>query len=667
GLHTTAPSRRMMKASRFLCVLAGAAGFAAWAPSAARAQEYSASFEVPLTLSDPCAVFYNISGGTDNGGVATRLVYGEPVDMDTKFHLNAEIDDSEAPLIKFLFHVQGHGNGVGQYSEIKYVFNLNSALKAKVDINDLDPSTFTFNLKARINAQGQFLTDGTQLIGETSNARLNFKMKISFVDSNFSLDAYDWTIECVGDPWNNMMENRSADSRDPVGRGFGDQWNKYAWSGEDFMGGLYIGTKNAWYDALQVLDPATYANAGVQACLAGPLQLPPLYKPLACMELFGDTGDRDSRGSEIWRLDYKKKTWARLFDANDPTNDPEAPQGFRDMVVHNGKLYAAADLGAFITGVTYTESPPFPPANAGVMIYFSEDGQTFEELASCPTDLCSSGSGNSSIRALASYGGYLFVGTLNAAGGQIWRYDAEADDWGAGAVYDTGTADLPIIAELEPYDGQLYVGLGGRNETLGGPMLVQSDPDNNYIMVCETCDGSDFAKAPDLPNIDAGTFMVIKQYVAMGKLWAGTVNFTNGFSLLSYDGTDWEVVVDGAGDGGFYNSNNFYAWSMASVGDRLFLGTFNTGFIDNLPRGQSELWYTDDGENWTQEPLPLGWGPTNYGIRTMVFGNRQLFLGTASNMVMPDVPDILDPLSPGTEIWSIRDTKVNKPGNGKKH
>ena len=52
--------------------------------------------------------------------------------------------------------------------------------------------------------------------------------------------------------------------------------------------------------------------------------------------------------------------------------------------------------------------------------------------------------------------------------------------------------------------------------------------------------------------------------------------------------------------------------------------------------------------------LPLDFGFWNYGIRTMTLANKQLYLGTASNIVAPDLITQPVPLSPGAEVWSIK-------------
>lgn len=92
------------------------------------------------------------------------------------------------------------------------------------------------------------------------------------------------------------------------------------------------------------------------------------------------------------------------------------------------------------------------------------------------------------------------------------------------------------------------------------------------------------------------------------------------------------------------------------------MGTFDKNFFTDVPRGSAELWYSDDAVNWQQMALPLGWGLWNYGIRVMEVGNKQLFLGSASNMVAPDLIATPIPLNPGTEVWSVAGTAVAPTG-----
>ena len=148
-----------------------------------------------------------------------------------------------------------------------------------------------------------------------------------------------------------------------------------------------------------------------------------------------------------------------------------------------------------------------------------------------------------------------------------------------------------------------------------------------------------------------------------GLLYVGNVDLDVGFYLQVYNPANRQFRE--ISDNGFFNPNNAYAWSMAEINGRMFVGTFNQDFLSNLPRGEAELWYSDDSINWQQMALPLDWGLWNYGIRTMEVGNKMLFLGAASNMAAPDLITKPVPLSPGTEVWTIRSTAVAPTGKQK--
>jgi hypothetical protein len=117
-----------------------------------------------------------------------------------------------------------------------------------------------------------------------------------------------------------------------------------------------------------------------------------------------------------------------------------------------------------------------------------------------------------------------------------------------------------------------------------------------------------------------------------------------------------------------FDNENIYLWSGAGpVNGRMFVGTFNPATITEIPRGTAELWYSDDGVNWTQYPMPIGWSLLGYGIRDMLLGDhgRSLFLLSATNMVAPNLVDFDNPLQAGLEVWQIRDTKVASPSGTK--
>lgn len=458
--------------------------------------------------------------------------------------------------------------------------------------------------------------------------------------------------------WLNLMKLPIAGGKKnaSVGRGFGDPWNKYAWSMKDFNGGMLVGTKSAFYDALQAVSP----SGSVQTCMDNDVyQVTGIHEPLACMELFASPAAvavgaatsiaANTRFAEIWRFDYALKTWSKVLD------DPKS-QGFRVMEKHNGKVYVGSDLGAFITGVNLYSGQPGAWDFPGSQLLVSSDGKNFNTIPSCQYAACSSATGlnnpygligtypnysgavNTSIRALASFNGKLYVGTFNATGGQLWAFDDVTGVWSFVPIQGvTGNPYKPAIMELRVYNGKLYIGTGG-------------PAGNSYLY---TYDGVSPSAVPvagqtALPSSNMG---VIKLFSTNdGLLYIGNVDLTIGFSLLTYDGTSFKTITMD----GFGIASNAYAWSMAELNGRLYLGTFNQDFTSDPTAASAQLWYLTNQGSWQRLSLPTDFGLMNYGIRSMEIGNSQVFLGTASNMMAPDPIAGLEVLAPGTEIWTIR-------------
>ncbi len=147
-----------------------------------------------------------------------------------------------------------------------------------------------------------------------------------------------------------------------------------------------------------------------------------------------------------------------------------------------------------------------------------------------------------------------------------------------------------------------------------------------------------------------------------GYLYAGTINFD--FSLnggveiwRSEDGLRWEQVVDDGFKSFMTNDDidegvtNTYVWSMEVFQDQLYVGTFNSCYRLGSSKGMGcQLWRTIEGKKWEKMQLPNGDGfgePENYGIRTMVVYNNELYVGTATNLLHDK----------GFEIWKFDGVK----------
>ena len=655
--RTTRTARGRLGACALVC-LASLAG------TAAQAQASSTFGPVYQTLSDPCAVFNAPVPGT----TFTKVVYGEPIAFTIRGETVTIVDTSTSPAsLKFL--VNAHGDGVGAVSGIAYRFQGKLQTKVRASGSVTDPGfryDGSLKLSARVIGQGNEASTGRLAQGAQDNAVFDFRVQVQYAAgqtmSFFDSVNSSTTLSCQASPWANQMSAPREGSKTAVGRGFGDVWNKYAWSMQDFAGGLVVGTKNAWYDAARL---ATYYDeppgSTAAQCTQDPGNpIPPVFRPLVCAELFESPPQTapsrpatDTRFAEIWRLDYAKKSWRRV-------RDDTASQGFRVMAPHAGQLYVGSDLGSFVAGVDLKSGGAGAWNFPGVRLLRSADGTTYTEVPCGPavSGPCNAATGsptmmpdvNISIRALASWGDKLYVGTFNPMGGELWSYSATAG-WARLKKFapDAQTQYHAAVTELAVFNNRLYLGLGASS--------------SDYLHVY---DGTQVSPVPNLPlpGSPSGAGVLKLFPSTKGVLLVGTVDFARGFGLYTLDalGNFGIVTSSGFGDPAAPLNLNAYPWSIAEIGGRTFVGTFNTGIFNKLPRGSAELWQSDDLASWQQVALPLDFGYWNYGIRTMTTANKQLYLGTASTIVAPDGVSGPLTLTPGLEVWSIRSNAASPGG-----
>jgi hypothetical protein len=394
------------------------------------------------------------------------------------------------------------------------------------------------------------------------------------------------------------FENLTVD----VGRGFGDNWNRYAWSMEEFNGQVYVGTWNTQPDYPAIFT--ALINGDIDFNSDNPLE---------------GFSFLDSKGGEIWRHDGGQD-WTRVYEA------PDYDAGFRKMIEYNGALYAAT-----------ASNESTEAANIYCYSYDDADGWKWSELTGGPlADL-----NNNSIRTMTVDNGLLYVGTENnATGGQLWTYDGNGSGWeqkGAGQFdIDPALGQVAVFGNNEENkEAEIYVGTWDFADNYKLFMSNDGGIGNSFVDVTPVFDGSE-----SLMN------MGVMKLVEFGDhFYLGTVNYLGGFTLLRTtdpsNPNGWEVITrDGFGD-----PDNAYAWSMQVFDNTLYLGTFNSGlygglYSDILPLlpmdGRAELWYLTEGGEWTQL-VDDGFGSEfTYGFRTMTVSDDRLFVGTASNAMLYD-------------------------------
>jgi len=430
-----------------------------------------------------------------------------------------------------------------------------------------------------------------------------------------------------------------------LGPGFGDPYNKYAWSMHDFGGYMYVGTNNVHYD-LQGIMADGILDDGIGG--TNPFDIFRVLQPYS-----------DTHGAEIWRYNYATEIWDQDFG----NGADEFSTGFRKMEVYGDTLYAA------------TVAPGRAGGAPAAELYSTIGDGEWEKVDMTGGPIAPS------LRAMQTFddgsGEKLYVGTetmgIPGFEAEVWSYDKDSG-W-------SKVATAPeAIQELAVYNNQLYAG------------TLKSDAGS--VFVINTASNTATNVGPVLEDNAVG---VAKLYSFDDTLYMGSANFVDGFEFWSMTGDEWtNITTDGFG-----NENNTYTWSMADYNDMLYMASFTqpdwdlaSADIDSDIASllsmvtKPELWVLD-GDEWVSTKLPgfiEGWGIWDYGIRNMEVGNDTLFLGTASNLFAPDGDEMIimilqslldDPnicltewielhsdlfnrlIGPGTEIWAAKDSSTN--------
>ena len=256
----------------------------------------------------------------------------------------------------------------------------------------------------------------------------------------------------------------------------------------------------------------------------------------------------------------------------------------------------------------------------------------------------------------------LYLMTLASQGCEIWKYNYSNDvlckvigkDSVSGINAGFGSHFNAAASVMKEFKGYLYVG------TWNTPIGSTLQPDRKGCEIWRSSDGIHWEQVvghiapfttggfgnPD--NTGAWSIEIFNDY-----LYVGTMNWDfsdNGGCEVwrSSDGLHWEQVVD-HGFREFMSDTdlekeaiNTYAWTMKEYHNELYMGTFNSRLWFNNEKGTGcQLWKTADGVHWQKVALPRGrihsgtkdgFGEAeNYGIRSMVIYNDELYIGVASS------------------------------------
>ena len=439
-------------------------------------------------------------------------------------------------------------------------------------------------------------TKNTYLFESTQYDTGEYTLKVVASYEDIS-DSRQWTIVVMpstpsADPALSGFEKITDEE------GFGNSMNIYAWSMEIFGSDIYVGTLNLLKPSFN-LDREWDFDSQVGL-------LPDI-----------------TTGTEVFRYDGSQ--WQQVVDGGlgDRFNI-----GLRKMIIWHDDSNRPVIYGTTCNPI------------AGLEVWRTYDGENWEVVVGVSAPDPDQGIyGNGFTAGRKNFSGrgmtifkdpsdqeWLYLGTLKANGGEIWR-TANGVNWEKVADADSiegpdSAVSQPIaISDMMVYDDgggdALFVGTWG----LGG------------LSVYKSYNGEDFVKVASGGIIDPDNLGVHKLITFQGRLWLLGENYDTGFpAFVSKLGKtidsndDWELVATG----GFTNPDNRYAWQGQvydnGSGERLYIGTTN-------PEVGAHLYsVTQDGQ-WAvemgTEDTPPGWGnPDTRGIRTMSIWEGKLVLGT---------------------------------------
>lgn len=437
--------------------------------------------------------------------------------------------------------------------------------------------------------------------------------------------------------------------------GFGDGHNSYAHSMTWFKDHLYVGTTRSNFCMLKLSMQMLSVEIDKLAIW-----------PVDCPETLDELYTLDRR-AQIWRYSPLDQQWQQVFCA--------------PMVIGADGAQVSRDIGYRAIAVFQGESDSEPALYVGTwspgrgpgpLIMRSHDGENFTivseygilglpitttrllipfkgRLFTSPTaarggKMNTSGvpviyesrdpakgkwqpvsppgfgeTENLGTFSLCAFDSWLYAGTVNCQGFQIWRTDGlDNPPYRWEKVIERGAGRGPlnqIAVSLCPFKDALYVGSGIQNGGHDlvhkiGPAaseLIRIFPDGRWdLIVGSSRDTPDGKKKP------------------LSGLPPGFGNLFNGYfwSMGVHDG--WLYV-------GTYDASGFLPWTlMDKLRDparRLFS---QIGVEKLLEKRGFELWRSYDGENWLPVDQQGFHNPYNIGIRNLVSTPHGLFVGTAN-------------------------------------
>ncbi|MBP7149003.1 MAG: hypothetical protein KBD01_15840 [Acidobacteria bacterium] len=327
--------------------------------------------------------------------------------------------------------------------------------------------------------------------------------------------------------------------------GFGDPENIFAASIAAFRGHIYAGTFNVGVNGAQLFERS---GAGWQ-----PVGERGFGNPdnTAIEHLFAFHGRlyagvaNFAAGGAIWR------------SADGENWEPVAQGGFGEPI--NTEMFQFAEFH----GKLYVQTTTYD-SGEGFQVWTSESGDpgSWEKVVTNGFD-----SADNQAGAFAVFGDRLFAGTWNPVTGAQVYATADGTNW---TPVESGGFGSPLnqgINALEAFQGALYAATEGPDRSVG--------EQGAEVWRCRACDGSDWQRVVENGFGNPSTYELGGLETVAGALVYVVGNTETGLEVwATLDGTRW-AQVDSAGLGDADNWGTFLDNSIAAIGGRLYIGTWN--------------------------------------------------------------------------------------------
>lgn len=239
---------------------------------------------------------------------------------------------------------------------------------------------------------------------------------------------------------------------------------------------------------------------------------------------------------------------------------------------------------------------------------------------------------------LAVFDGYLYVSIADTYQGNVEKMrlhrTANGHDWETipPAELDLGPGDH-WIEDLEVYDGYLYAGASGHNE---------SSPGDHIAEVWRSRNGMNWSRIGELSSTtvsEVESMEVFGEYLYVGtKNHYGILEETSVPELWRYDGRDWEKIETA----GQFQQNALHVVSLTGHNGVLYAG-LGGGPVEG--RAYGRLYRSVDGETWEQiTPADIVNNPeTSYLIESVLGIGEYIYIATGDG----------EAGTGGTQVWRM--------------